>query len=158
MPHPLADHPDAPAGIIVRHADALALVGLDIRGEGGGEWSLYVIGLLSVGGGDIDASLEWVNARNRRFGIGRYCSAASREAGVCAVTYDTWIPGAAFAACMRAEPREADTRLAAVLMGLIAHVIDTSARESREAAEITGGRVPGAGEVDVQTLLVIALS
>jgi hypothetical protein len=157
VPHPLAGHPGAPAGLIVRHGEALTLIGLDIRGEASGEWSLFATAVLSAGGSDIDASLEWVNARNRRLGVGKYYSAASREAGVCAIAYDTWIQGAAFVACMRPEPDEPAARLASVLMALVANVIDTGAAEAPAAAEATGGRTLGTGDTDVQTLLVIAL-
>jgi hypothetical protein len=157
LPHPLAENPGAPAGLIVRHGEALALIGLDIRGEASGEWSLFATSVLSAGGSGIDASLEWVNARNRRLGVGKYYSAASREAGVCAIAYDTWIQGAAFAACMRPEPDEAAARLASVLMALVANVVDTGAADARSAAEATGGRTLGDGQTDLQTLLVVAL-
>jgi hypothetical protein len=156
-PHPLAGHPGAPAGIILRRGDALTLVGLDIRGEGSGEWSLFAVSLLSLGGPGIDASLEWVNARNRRLGAGKYYSAASREAGVCAVAYDTWIQGAAFVACMKPAPDDAATRLASLLMGLVANVIETGAADASAAAQATGGRAPGDDIADLQALLVIAL-
>jgi hypothetical protein len=157
LPHPLADHPGAPAGLIICHGEALTLIGLDIRGEASGEWSLFATSVLSVGGSGIEASLEWVNARNRHLGVGKYYSANSREAGVCAIAYDTWIQGAAFAACMLPEPDAAAARLASVLMALVANVIDTGAAEAAAAAEATGGRTLGDGDTDVQTLLVIAL-
>jgi hypothetical protein len=157
LPHPLAGHPDAPAGLIIRSGEALTLIGVDIRGEAGGEWSLFVTTVLSVGGPDIDASLDWVNARNRHLGVGKYYSAYSRDAGVCAIAYDTWIQGAAFAVCLRPEPDEAIARLASVMIALVANVIDTGAAEAGAAAEATGGRTLGTGETDVQTLLVIAL-
>jgi hypothetical protein len=156
-PHPLAGHPGAPAGLVLRRGDGLTLIGVDVRGEGGGEWSLFAVGLLSLGGPDIDASLRWVNDRNRRLGAGKYYSAASRDAGVCAVAYDTWIQGAAFAACMRPEPDGAATRLASVLMGLVANVIDTAAADAAAAASATGGRIPTDEPADTQALLVIAL-
>lgn len=157
LPHPLAGHPGAPAGVIVRHGDALTLIGVDLRGEGSGEWSLFATCVLAVAGERIDDGLEWVNARNRRLGVGKYYSAHSREAGVSAIAYDTWIQGAAFLACIDARPDEPAARLATVLLAMVANVVDTGAAEAKEAAGAIGGRPLGDSQTDAQTLLVIAL-
>lgn len=157
VPHPLAGHADAPAGFLVRHGDGLTLVGLDVPGEASGEWSLFATSVLAVGGTDVDAALEWVNARNRRLGVGKYYSAHSREAGVAAIAYDTWIQGAAFVACYEARPPEVGTRLAAVLFALVTNVLETGAQEAGDAAAAIGGRPLGHTPTDLQTLLVIAL-
>ncbi len=157
VPHPLAGHADAPAGFLVRHGEAVTLVGVEVRGEGSGEWSLSATTVLAVAGADVDAALEWANARNRRLGVGKYFCAHSREAGVAAVAYDTWIQGELFVACYAAQPPEVARRLAGVLFALLANVIDTGAAEAPGAAAAIGGRTLTEEPSDLQTLLVIAL-
>jgi len=157
VPHPLADHPGAPAGIVVRHGDAHTLVGLDLRGDGSGEWSLFATSVLAVAGTDVDAALEWANAKNRHLGVGKYYAAYSRDAGVAAIAYDTWVQGAMFVACYRAEPPEVAGGLASFLFAMVTNVIDTAAAEAQEAAAAMGGRPLGDSAADLQSLLVIAL-
>ncbi|MEQ8834449.1 MAG: hypothetical protein RIB67_08385 [Miltoncostaeaceae bacterium] len=154
-PHPLSGRPDAPAAAVFRHGDALSLISLDVRGEGPGEWSLGATAVLALAGAEIDAALEWVNERNRRLSVGKYYCAHSREAGVAAIAYDTWVQGAAFGACSGAD--EAGGRLATVLLAMVANVLDTGAAEAAQAAAAIGGRPPGDSEADRQALLVIAL-
>lgn len=156
-PHPLAGRPDAPAAAVFRHGDALALVSLDVRGDGPGEWSLGATAVLALAGSGIDDALEWVNERNRRLSVGKYYCAHSREAGVAAIAYDTWLQGAAFGACAGAAGDDAGGRLATVLMAMVANVLDTGAAEAAQAAAAIGGRPPDDSDTDRQALLVIAL-
>lgn len=157
LPHPLAGNPDAPAGFLLRHGDGVTLVGVEVRGEGTGEWSLFATSGLAVAGTDIDAALDWANERNRRLGVGKYYCAHSREAGVAALAYDTWLQGAMFAACFEAQPPDVGQRLGGVLFALVANVIETGAAEAAQAAAAIGGRPFGDDAADLQTLLVIAL-
>jgi len=154
LPHPLAGHPGAPAGVIVRHGDALTLIGVDLRGEGSGEWSLFATCVLAVAGERIDDGLEWVNARNAGWGWASTTARIRARPASAPSPTTRGFRAPAFLACIDARPDEPAARLATVLLAMVANVVDTGAAEAKEARRRDRRAPLGDSQTDAQTLLV----
>jgi hypothetical protein len=143
------------SGFGISNNGGLTLVYADLSGPDE-QWWLQIDSIITVDIPNVEAALQWTNARNRSTVIGKYYCAVAREQGLAAAVFETDLFGDLLHTIFYGMSGPAQISLVSWVIGCVRNNVHVSATVGEELRNLLGGRRLGGSEQDLTTLFAIA--
>lgn len=144
---------DAAVGFGVACEGGLLLIYADLTTQ---PWWLLIDSCVVADMQEVDAALQWVNAKNRNIAVGKYYCARARKRGLAAIVNEMSFLGDVLHTAFYNVSGPAQSSLVGWVIGCIRNSISTSAKEGAELCSLYGGRRLAATEKDLTMLFAMA--